>query len=45
MDIYKCVIFVKGPEHVQVNEPLDQLTLVSYTTALICQQTSVKRLN
>ena len=32
----------KGPEHVQVNEPLDQLTLASYTTALICQQASVK---
>ena len=32
----------KGPEHVQVNEPLDQLTLASYLTALICQQASVK---
>ena len=27
---YTC----KGPEHVQVNEPLDQLTLASYPTAL-----------
>ena len=42
MGIYKQVIIVKGAEHVKVNEPLDQLTLASYPTALICQQASVK---